>query len=507
MPRLTPLPRDAFDFAAARHLLVRAGFGGTPGMVQGLLSKGLDEAVDWLVDFEGESATGPDRIVQADTFDPRIKMQLTAADYEAYRKAREAGDEEAIAAFRRKQEQQERDDRSAMRSFEQWWLSRMIETPRPLEEKLTLFWHGHFAASYTTVENSWHMFRQNQFFRKHAAGNFGDLLHGIIEDPAMLRFLDNNRNRKGSPNENLAREIMELFSLGEPELLGRKRSPYRESDIKEGARALTGYTYRGNEFFFDESQHDNGLKRILGRSGRWNGHELVDMLLAHPSCSEFIAWKIYRAFVNDVPETPPRDDVRKVVVQLGKTLKSNKYNLKKTLGELFRSGHFYAAANRAAHIKSPIELVVGTIRDLGVPVRNVDTLRTAAARLGQRLGHPPSVKGWDGGRVWINTSTMFLRQNTAVWMLTGRDAGGHPWPNDTTPFDPMPLVEQLERQGEINPDEATVYLQRLLLACPVDDARSQAIRHVFTLANDRVNADSLTAALCVLTALPEYQLS
>ena len=102
---------------------------------------------------------------------------------------------------------------------------------------------------------------------------------------------------------------------------------------------------------------------------------------------------------------------------------------------------------------------------------------------------------------------MFLRQNTAVWMLTGRDAGGHPWPNDTTPFDPMPLVEQLERQGEINPDEATVYLQRLLLACPVDDARSQAIRHVFTLANDRVNADSLTAALCVLTALPEYQLS
>ena len=300
---------------------------------------------------------------------------------------------------------------------------------------------------------------------------------------------------------------MELFSLGEPELLGRKRSPYRESDIKEGARALTGYTYRGNEFFFDESQHDNGLKRILGRSGRWNGHELVDMLLAHPSCSEFIAWKIYRAFVNDVPETPPRDDVRKVVVQLGKTLKSNKYNLKKTLGELFRSGHFYAAANRAAHIKSPIELMVGTIRDLGVPVRNVDTLRTAAARLGQRLGYPPSVKGWDGGRAWINTSTMFLRQNTAVWMLTGRDAGGHPWPNDTTPFDPMPLVEQLERQGEINPDEATVYLQRLLLACPVDDARSQAIRHVFTLANDRVNADSLTAALCVLTALPEYQLS
>ncbi|MEC8354875.1 MAG: DUF1800 family protein, partial [Planctomycetota bacterium] len=171
MLRLTPLPRDAFDFAAARHLLVRAGFGGTPGMVQGLLSKGLDEAVDWLVDFEGESATGPDRIVQADTFDPRIKMQLTAADYEAYRKAREAGDEEAIAAFRRKQEQQERDDRGAMRSFEQWWLSRMIKTPRPLEEKLTLFWHGHFAASYTTVENSWHMFRQNQFFRKHAAGN------------------------------------------------------------------------------------------------------------------------------------------------------------------------------------------------------------------------------------------------------------------------------------------------------------------------------------------------
>ena len=133
-------------------------------MVQGLLTKGLDGAVDWLVDFEGDSSSGPTRSVQADTFDPGVKKQLTPEDYEAYRKAREAGDEEAIAAFRQKQEQQERDDRRSMRSFEQWCLTRMIETPRPLEEKLTLFWHGHFAASYTTVENSWHMFRQNQFF-------------------------------------------------------------------------------------------------------------------------------------------------------------------------------------------------------------------------------------------------------------------------------------------------------------------------------------------------------
>ncbi|MEL7473012.1 MAG: DUF1800 family protein, partial [Planctomycetota bacterium] len=241
---LTPMRDEDFGYEHARHLLWRAGFGGTSDQIQTLAQWGLDRSVDHLLNARGiEFPDDTDSEFRTD-----IMREPTEAERQAYRAALRARNEDAVARFRLERQRRQRDDRRQMRRLQAWWLERMIETPKPLEEKMTLFWHGHFATSYRTIEHSYHMLRQNRMFRAHALGNFGALLFGIIRDPAMLAYLDNNDSTKAEPNENLARELMELFSLGE--------GNYTERDIKEGARALTGYTFRNNEFLFNQRQHD-----------------------------------------------------------------------------------------------------------------------------------------------------------------------------------------------------------------------------------------------------------
>jgi len=301
---LTPLLKKDFDFAAALHLLNRAGFGGTPQQVQALVEMGLDGALDVIVEYDtttsrrpGERSDEPaprDRgpLFANGEFRPDVLREPTPEERETLRRARTQGDEETIARLEAMRQQRERDDRAQLALMQKSWLQRMIETPRPLEEKLTLFWHGHFATGYRTIENSWHMALQNEMFRRHGNGDFQILVRGIISDPAMLRYLDNNQNRRRSPNENLARELLELFTLGEG-------NGYSERDIKEGARALTGRTYRGNDFFFDKDQFDAGPKSILGRNGNLDGNAFVAAILERPECPQYIARKFYRFFVND----------------------------------------------------------------------------------------------------------------------------------------------------------------------------------------------------------------
>ena len=247
-PTLRPLAEQDFDFWAAHHLLSRAGFGGTPDQIRALSQLGLDKAIDSIVDYEMHPP-----IEDPTDFASDIMRPATPEEAEAYRKARQEGDEKTLSEFRRMRQQRQGADRKQIGAMRSWWLERMIETSRPLEEKMTLFWHGHFATGYRAIEDSWHMMMQNRMFRSLATGNFADLLRGIIRDPAMLRYLNNNRNRKQSPNENLARELMELFSLGEG-------NDYTENDIKEGARALTGYTYEDDDFVFQRGAHDSGSK-------------------------------------------------------------------------------------------------------------------------------------------------------------------------------------------------------------------------------------------------------
>lgn len=493
---LEPLKPAAFDDAAARHLLNRAGFGGTPQQVRMLAEQGLFASVDELLDYQACTYTP----VRPEDFDRNIIVPLTPTERAELRRARREQDELILEKYQRRDNEARQADRAQLERMRQWWLKRIIETPRPLEEKMTLFWHGHFASGARVVEDSWDMFQQNQLFRLHATGNFGTLAAAIVRDPAMLKYLDNDANRRGRPNENLARELMELFLLG----VG---NGYTEQDIKEGARALTGYTFRDNEFVFRRGEHDAGRKRILGQEGAWDGDDLVRLLLQRQECSEFICGKLYRFVVNDAPQRPAREAraQQEFVRKLAAQLRRENYELAPVLRTLFRSAHFYAPENRGTVIKSPVQLVAQTIRSYHVPARQLTALVAACDLMGQNLFQPPNVKGWDGGHSWINTSTLFVRQNVAIYLLTGRQPDQRPWESSGTPWSPMSLVEHLKQDGTL-PVEATVdWLLEHSLACPVHPARRDMLL-AFANQGGPLNDDRMLAVLALITALPEFQL-
>ena len=495
---MKPIATERFGYEEARHLLWRAGFGGTPDQINALASWGPERAVQYIVEYDAIPYESPD----AKLFDPDIIRPYTPDEQRMVQQARQSRDEDAVARFRLMQQQAERDDRRQIRRVQQWWLTRMIETPRPLEEKLTLFWHGHFATSYRTIENSYHMFRQNQLFRTHAAGNFADLLFQIIRDPAMLAYLDNNDSRRDRPNENLARELMELFSLG----VGN----YTEKDIKEGARALTGYSFRDDEFVFNENNHDNATKNILGSSGRLDGDDFVKTILEQRACSRFICTKLYRYFVAQVPtnwDDIPRDR-RSFIDQMASSLLRGKYEIRPMLTKLFLSQHFYDEAVVNEQVKSPVELVVGAVRSLNTPVRDLNILVEALDLMGQDILFPPSVKGWDGGRSWVNTSTFFVRQNILAFLLTGKKPVGYDALADQQVYESEKLLAWLSETDPAaarDPGRVVDYLLRLTLG----SAPPRAADTLETFVHD--HGDSLergmiTALLLIISAMPEYQL-
>ncbi len=494
---LTPLEPASFDAAAARHLLNRAGFGGTQAQVAALAAMGAAKSVDLLVGYESQ----PARPVTPDDFDRSLMPPLSREERQELNAARRQRDEAAVERLERKENQAKADDRRQLADLKKWWLARMIETARPLEEKMTLFWHGHFATGARTVEDSWHMFQQNQLFRTHATGNFGKLVLNVIRDPAMIKYLDNDDSRKGRPNENLARELLELFVLGEG-------NGYTEDDIKAGARALTGYTFEDDDFVFREGNHDAGPKDAFGKRGNWTGDEFARLALERRACSEFLCGKLYRFFVNDTPdaELPPAHRAARdaFVAVLATELRTRQYELKPVLTKLFLSAHFHDPANRAATIKSPVQLVVQTVRQFGTPVRQLSALAGACDLMGQDLFQPPNVKGWDGGRAWINTSTMFVRQNVAVYLLTGKRPDMYDWELDEARFDPLPIVG-----GAGDPDAVAERLLAAALAAPPRAERRRAIAGFLAAqqASKASPASSALAALALITALPEYQLA
>ena len=278
-----------------------------------------------------------------------------------------------------------------------WWGERMLGTTRPLEEKLTLFWHGHFATGNTKVRDARMMVRQNEMLRANANGSFRDLLLGILRDPAMLVYLDNGENVKDHPNENFGRELLELFSLG----VGN----YTERDIREGARAFTGWTNDVLEFKFDAEQHDFGEKTFLGRTGPFDGDDIIDILLEQPAAAEFIAAKLYRYFVREEIDDAVRAELAAVFRDAG-------YELQPLLTRIFLSRDFYSAASYATQIKSPVQLVVSTYRKLGLTeLPTIPDFNRLTAGLGQTLFNPPNVAGWAGGRTWVTPATLLERGN------------------------------------------------------------------------------------------------
>lgn len=491
-----PVSAEEFGFDAARHLLWRAGFGGTPAQISAVAGMGPERAVDYLL----ETPDVQDATPTADLFDRNIMRPYTEEERRMAAQARRARDEDVLANLRAMRQQAQRRDRLQMREIQRWWLKRMIETPRPLEEKMTLFWHGHFATSYRTIEDSYHMYLQNQRFRRHALGSYGQLMHEIIRDPAMLAYLDNNNSRKGRPNENLARELMELFSMGV--------STYSERDIKEGARALTGYTFRDDEFVLDHENHDDGRKRIFGRSGEYDGDGFVTAILAQRATGVFMSRKLYEFFVGELPPDPreysPAEGA--VLDEMRSTFVRARYELKPLLRELLLSRHFYSDAVRGQRIKSPAELVVGGVRELRTPVRDLSALLDAMELMGQNLFYPPSVAGWSGGRAWINTSTMFVRQNTMAFLLTGRKPSGPDALADMQPYEPGPIMAQLrEALGEGDEAHTVRSVLRYTLGRTPQHAMETLMREL-ERGGGAADGEALRDMLLLVAAMPEYQL-
>lgn len=485
-----------FDESKAQHLLNRAGFGGTEKQISILAKMGLDKAVEYIVEYSRVKDPSP---VRAKDFDNDIMRPPTRAERDAMSKARNSGDEAVVEKIRQERQRRQRADRKQIAEMEEWWLKRLIETPRPLEEKLTLFWHGHFATGYRTIENSFHMYQQNAFFRTHAMGNFKeDLVRGIVHDPAMIQYLNNHQNKKDSPNENLARELMELFTLGEGE-------GYTEDDIKEGARALTGYTFEDDAFSFQSRQHDDGVKTIFGRPGQFDGDDFVDLIFSRPSASTFVLWKLYRFFINDLPHGATPEST-KYVSQLASVFKRNNWKIKSVMKAMLLSEHFYDEKNIHSIIKSPIQLVVQAMRTINPPDRKkiLRTLSLATNLMGQKLFAPPSVKGWDGGRAWISTSTLFMRQNILLFLITGQRPDGYAWNADSTKFNTVALLGGRTK----SPKQAVRYLLGSLLCnTNIQQEREDALLDYLKTQHNVINNRSVTGLVTLITAMPEYQLS
>lgn len=288
-----------------------------------------------------------------------------------------------------------------------WWLYLMLNSPHPLREKMTLFWHNHFATSINKVGRTVMMFNQNRLLRRHALGPFKPFLLDISRDVAMLVWLDSNSNIKGRPNENYAREVMELFSLG----VGN----YTETDIREAARAFTGWHTNEYDFEFNPRLHDDGEKTVLGQTGNWNGDDIVRIVLERPAAARFLCRKLY-AFLISETATPPDS----LLEPLADFYRKNDYDTAALVRVILRSRHFYSAHAYRQRIKSPVEFVLGLARAVATGSVAPAALTARLDAMGQSLFAPPNVKGWVGGQAWLNNATVLARHNFAQTV-----AGGH----------------------------------------------------------------------------------
>ncbi|HBE71574.1 MAG TPA: DUF1800 domain-containing protein [Planctomycetaceae bacterium] len=313
-----------------------------------------------------------------------------------------------------------------------WWIFRCLHSPFPLEERLTLMWHNHFATGADKVGNLRLMYRQNEVFRKHSQSQFGALLTNMNEDPALLVWLDAPLNKAGRPNENLAREIMELFALG----IGH----YTEQDIQEAARALTGSTVKQLKYHFNQSAHDKGEKEILGERGHWTPQDLPQILLQREAASKRIAWRLVSEFFGEgVVSSELRDE-------LAAGLRSNGLSIAWGVETILRSMLFFSDANIQSRVCDPVSFVISTIRSLELWENAPSTLAMAVwiKRMGQQLFQPPNVGGWSGGRAWLSTKSVITRSNFASVISEHVNA------QTTAPTDQINSLRLLLGGGEVS---------------------------------------------------------
>ena len=405
---LTPVTAADWNYDFAAHLLERAGFGGTPEEIQALAKMTPAQAVARLVRYQGTDISHLAPFEHSGVHDPGIEPfpPSRPAVTDLAKKTGEAlGIKVKPTGNRRLQPVVDkffywlRASVLETNRVSYWWANRMVASPRPLEEKMALLWHGHFAVNEPKVRDYRKLLNELELYENHGTGNFKDLMVAVAQDPGMLTFLDAGVNVKGAANENFAREIMEMFTMG----VGN----YTEKDIREAARAFTGWNYVDLKFVVNKDQHDDGEKTFLGKTGRFDGVDVINIIMQQPVTADYISGKIYRFFVRqDLSPTLQK--------QLGSVLRDSNYEVAPLLEKIFLSRDFYSSASVGAQIKSPVELAVSTFRKLGLGgVPGVPDFNSATGALGQRLFSPPTVAGWAGGRSWITPGLLLERGNFA----------------------------------------------------------------------------------------------
>jgi uncharacterized protein (DUF1800 family) len=451
--RYEPTARDPWDVKKVAHLHRRAAFGAAWADLHRDLAAGPDRAVNHLLE------------APADT--PAMQEILTGLR-DGIRDAPDRGDR-----------------------LQAYWIYRLLLDPNPLRETMTLFWHNHFATSNAKVRDERSMVRQNELLRSHALGELPRLLEGVLRDPAMLIWLDGANSPKARPNENLARELFELFTLG----VGN----YTEADVREAARALTGWvaspsrspglSFEPCEFEFEADEFDDGIKKILGRVGRWGSADVMRIVLDQPACAVFVCRKLYRHFVRDDIEPPPE-----LIEPLAREFRAGDYSIRRIVEVILRSRHFYSPSVYRRRMASPVELCVGLPRALEVSKSEIPLLPVAAAcaAQGQHLFFPPNVAGWAGGRRWITSASVVERTNWLSAVIWGDPD------SDLPPFDP---VAWGARNG-VPRREIGRALVELLVQADITPEATEAALEVAQPAD----ADALRKCAQIIVHCPEYQL-
>ena len=449
----SPSEGDAWDLRKAAHLYRRAGFGGSLPELNRALEQGHAATLDWIV-------APPDGSQPLDDLLKLVRTELVQFD----------------------------DDLIEPQSF---WFYRMIASDRPLEEKMALFWHDHFATANYKVNSPTLMYRQYETMRKAGLDRFEDLLLAMARDPAMIIWLDNNSNRKGQPNENFAREILELFTLGEGQ--------YTEQDIKEAARAFTGWHLAGGSFRFNAGQHDGGEKTFLGETGTLGGEDVIRLLAASPKTARFLAAKLLRFFA--MPEPPDA-----LTESLAQVYLANDGRMSAVMGVLLRSRLFFGPDTYRSLIRSPVELVVSTVRLLDANSNRTMTF-PALAKMGQELFNPPNVAGWPGGEAWLNDVTMLERMNFLNDMLMRS-------PVKVDGRDHL-VLQALKDAGLSTPEETVGFLIRWVIQDDLSPAQRETLVTYFASELKKVDAPGNQESVdfkyrrvaYMLMTLPAYQLA
>jgi uncharacterized protein (DUF1800 family) len=361
-----------------------------------------------------------------------------------------------------------------------WWTYRLLTTPTPLHEKAVLFWHGHFATSAAKVEDPELMREQNELLRRHALGDFGAMVQEISRDPAMLLWLDSATNRKAHPNENYAREVMELFCLGE--------GNYTEQDIRELARCFTGWEIKLKQYRFNRYQADSETKSLFGQPVR-TGEEGVDLVLRRDACPRFVVRKLIQFYLFDEPAPSEA-----LIDPLARQLRESNLVVAPVLQTMLASNLCFSRHAIGRKVRSPVELGIGFLRALEGTTNSYD-LATGLADLGQHLFYPPNVKGWDGGRTWINSSTLLGRANLIRTLLD----------HNKTRFAGGTLAQLVDSQGLRRGEQIVTRLEELLLAVPLpSEVRGDLARRI-DAGKDRER--TLKDAVHLLATQPEFQLA